>query len=310
MGQAVPNRPDPVCDIYVTDRATSRVVPLGPGRAHDRRERPASLPRIGIAVEPRYLSQLQPAGLARALARAGLEPALIDPDHAASDALDGLDVLVARGRSAALLALLGRAEEAGIPTLNPRAAIAAVVDKAAMARALAAAGIPAPATRLGTREAILEGASPGDFPMVVKPVFGDNARGVHVVRSREELARLPFSEPVALAQPFLSSDGDDLKLYVAGAAVWAVKKPSPIGDRAGAPARLAPSTPALEALAQRCGRLFGLELFGVDCIDTPRGPVVIEVNDFPNYTGIDGVDEQLASHVLERATASRMERAS
>jgi ribosomal protein S6--L-glutamate ligase len=299
-----------VCDIFVTDRPDSRVVPIAPGRLQDRSPRPASPPRIGIAVEPRYLSQLQPAGLVRALERAGLAPSLIDPDHAPSDALDGLDILVARGRSAALLALLGRAEAAGIPTVNPRAAICAVVDKAAMARALSGAGVPTPATRVGTREAILEGARPGDFPMVVKPVFGDNARGVHVVCSREELARLPWNEPVALAQPFLPSDGDDLKLYVAGAAVWAVKKPSPIGDRTGGPARLVPATAALEALAHRCGRLFGLELFGVDCIDGPHGPAVIEVNDFPNYTGIDGVDERLATHVLERASAHRMERAS
>ncbi|HSN15652.1 MAG TPA: hypothetical protein VLT61_13550, partial [Anaeromyxobacteraceae bacterium] len=157
--------------------------------------------------------------------------------------------------------------------------------------------------------ALARASRPGDFPMVVKPLFGDNARGVRVVSSRDELSRLPWSEPLALAQPFLPSDGDDLKLYVAGAAVWAVKKPSPIFRLSG-PARLVRSTPALEALAHRCGRLFGLELFGVDCIETPRGPVVIEVNDFPNYSGIDGVDEQLARHVIGRAAARRMERPS
>jgi ribosomal protein S6--L-glutamate ligase len=272
-------------------------------------ERRWTRPLIGIAAEPRYLAQRQPAGLVAALTRAGHPLVFLDPESATPLSLRGLDVVVARGRSEALLDLLGRAEAAGIATVNSRAAVAAVLDKAEMARALAGAGIPSPATRVGALDAIARASRTEDFPMVVKPIFGDNARGVRVVSSPDELARLPWSEPLALAQPLVPSDGDDLKLYVAGPAVWAVKKPSPIAHRGG-PARLVPATPALEALAHRCGRLFGLELFGVDCIETPRGPVVIEVNDFPNYTGIDGVDEQLARHVVGRATASRAERAS
>jgi glutathione synthase/RimK-type ligase-like ATP-grasp enzyme len=281
---------------------------MNPGLIPEQERRP-TLPRIGIAAEARYLAQRQPAGLIAALTRAGHPLLFLDPESAAPASLRGLDVVVARGRSAALLDLLGHAEAAGVATVNPRAAVAAVLDKAEMARALAAAGIPSPATRVGALDAIARASRPEDFPMVVKPIFGDNARGVRVVSSRDELARLPWSEPLALAQPFVPSDGDDLKLYVAGASVWAVKKPSPIAQRGG-PARLVPATPALEDLAHRCGRLFGLELFGVDCIETPRGPVVIEVNDFPNYTGIDGVNERLARHVVARATACRMERPS
>jgi ribosomal protein S6--L-glutamate ligase len=282
---------------------------MNPGPTPEQ-ERGPTRPLIGIAAEARYLDQRQPAGLIAALMRAGHALVFLDPESAAPASLRDLEILVARGRSEALLDLLGHAEAAGVATVNPRAAVAAVLDKAEMARALAAAGIPSPATRVGALDAIARASRPEDFPMVVKPIFGDNARGVRVVSSRDELARLPWSEPLALAQPFIPSDGDDLKLYVAGAAVWAVKKPSPISHRGAGPARLVPSTPALHALAHRCGRLFGLELFGVDCIETPRGPVVIEVNDFPNYTGIDGVDEQLARHVIGRAAARRTERPS
>lgn len=265
-------------------------------------------PLVGIAAEPRYLAQRQPAGLMMALARAGHPLVFVDVAMPSPVSLRGLDVLVARGRSPALLDLLGRAEAAGVVTVNPRAAIAAVLDKAGMARALAAAGIPSPAFRLGTIASIAREARADEFPMVVKPIFGDNARGIRVVSSRGELAGLPWTEPLALAQPLLPSDGDDLKLYVAGARVWAVKKPSPLAPRPGGSARLVPTTPALEALARRCGRLFGLDLYGVDCVETAGGPVVIEVNDFPNYTGIDGVDEQLAHHVIGRAAGRLAER--
>jgi glutathione synthase/RimK-type ligase-like ATP-grasp enzyme len=269
-----------------------------------------SLPRIGVATEQRYLSQRQPAGLLGALVRAGLEPVLLDPEHPRRGALVGLELVVARGRSAATLGMLGRAEAIGVATLNARAAIASVLDKWAMSRALVAAGIPSPATRVCTREAILRAARPSVFPLVVKPVFGDNARGVRVVSSRDELAALPWDERVQLVQPLVPSDGHDLKLYGVGSTVWAVKKPSPIGRDPGGPARLVPATPELESLARRCGHLFGLELYGVDCIETPRGAVVIEVNDFPNYTAIEGADELLARHVIARAVALRMRRAS
>jgi ribosomal protein S6--L-glutamate ligase len=257
--------------------------------------------RIAIVAEERYLAQAQPAGLARALASFGRRPTPLDPQHLGRSSLTDIDLLVARGRSPSVLELLERAESLGIATLNRRAAIAAVLDKAAMSRALAAAGIPTPPTRVGTPESIARSSCSLDFPLVVKPLFGDNARGVRVIRTRAELACLPWSEPVALAQPFIPSDGFDLKLYVAGAEVHAVRKPSPIAVDRGAQLQPVQVTPALRALALRCGLLFGLELFGVDCIATPSGPVVIEVNDFPNYSGIAGADERLARFALDRA---------
>jgi glutathione synthase/RimK-type ligase-like ATP-grasp enzyme len=266
-------------------------------------------PRIAIAVEPRYLDQRQPAGFAAALVRAGHPATLLDPE--APGQLSEIDLLIARGRSPALLDLLARAEAAGIPTLNRRAAIAAVLDKSRVALALAEAGVPSPRTWVGSIEELRAQARPGAFPLVVKPVCGDNARGVQVVWNRDALARLPWSEPLILAQPFIPGDGFDLKLYVAGGEVWAARKPSPIGDEAtrGTPAQPVPVTATLRALALTCGMRFGLELFGVDCIETPVGPVVIEVNDFPNYSGIDCADDALARLAVERAArAGRVRR--
>ena len=58
-------------------------------------------------------------------------------------------------------------------------------------------------------------------------------------------------------------------------------------------------------LALCCKRLFGLELFGLDCIRTPSGTVVIEVNDFPNYGSVPSASERLADFVMKRARATR-----
>jgi hypothetical protein len=99
--------------------------------------------RIGVLVEPRYLSQRQPAGLCAELRRRGHEVRMIDPDdlpEVGSDGwLDGLNVVVPRGRSIGLLSLLAWAEHRGVPVVNSRRAIGAVRSKLDMAVALAAA---------------------------------------------------------------------------------------------------------------------------------------------------------------------------
>ncbi|MFL5417267.1 MAG: RimK family alpha-L-glutamate ligase [Myxococcales bacterium] len=259
-------------------------------------------PRIAIAAELRYFTHRQPAALGLALLAAGHEAEFLDPTSRAP--LPDLDLLVVRGRSPEIFALLERAEAKGIRTTNRRAAIAAVVDKSSMGRALESAGIPTPRTRVGSFAAVARDSRPEDFPMVVKPVFGDNARGVRIVASREELLSLEWKEPEVIAQPYLPSDGFDLKLYVAGEEVRAVKKPSPLATGMNVAALPVTVTPELRALALRCGVIFGLDLFGVDCIETPGGPVVIEVNDFPNYSGLGEMDGFLARFILDRARYS------
>ncbi|MFQ5776779.1 MAG: RimK family alpha-L-glutamate ligase [Terriglobia bacterium] len=274
---------------------------------------------IGILVERRYLSQLQPLGLTGVLQARGHRVTLIDPQAAAYQMgshrwLQGLDLLVARGRSWELLCLLRWAEARGLPTVNRRAAIAAVHNKAEMGVALSAAGLPAPRSYLGPLEMLSDciRQAGGSFPIVLKPMFGDNGRGLRLVRSETELRQLAWPEPMALAQEFVRGDGQDLKLYVIGEKVWAVRKASSLaGPRQQPPLRPPslrrlhpqplPVPPAWRDLARRCGQLFGLELYGLDCIETPSGLVVIEVNEFGNYTGVPAADGKLADYVLRRA---------
>jgi ribosomal protein S6--L-glutamate ligase len=138
---------------------------------------------------------------------------------------------------------------------------------------------------------------------VLKPVFGDNGGRLRIVDDARRLAKLEWPEPVAIAQQLVRDDGMDLKLYGIGRDVWAIRKPSPLTPpAAGArqPGQVA-LTVALAALARRCGELFGLDLYGVDCVETPEGPVVIEVNEYPNYTAVPGADQRLATLVERRA---------
>lgn len=272
----------------------------------------ASRRPIGLLTEERYLIQAQPTGACEALTALGHRVDVRDagtffPTGDAGPWLDGVDVVVARGRSRFVLTLLGRSEARGMRTINRRASIASVLNKAEMAAALASADVKTPRTFVGSIEGLAESVSPDNYPLVLKPVFGDNCRGLRVVGSPDDLRGLSWPESIALAQPYLSGDGYDLKLYGIGHEIWAVRKRSPFSGgngeastqpTGGRDAELLPLSNALRNLGRSCGRLFGLELFGVDCLETSAGPVVIEVNDFPNYTGVPDADERLARYII------------
>lgn len=266
---------------------------------------------VGLLVERRYLSQSQPSGMSHALASQGHQVRVIDPQetfYSMEDNrwLEGLDLIVGRGRSNALLCLLNWAELEGHITINRQSAIYSVFNKSIMSTVLAAGNVKTPRTFFGSIESLATGIKRESYPIILKPIFGDNSQGLLVVRGPEELIGIDWQDPVALAQEYLPGDGYDLKLYVIGGEVWAVRKPSPFkGPGTPVPAsdkaESVQLTPEHEALGRRCGELFNLELYGVDCIETPNGLLVIEVNDFPNYTSVPEADKKLADYVVRRA---------
>jgi len=264
--------------------------------------------KIGVLAEARYLIQNQPTGLSNELVALGHTVSLIDPQKAfyrmGNDQwFAGLDVIVGRGRSWALLGLLNWAERGGCLTINRQAAISAVHNKAQMSIALAGSGLPIPETYFATIEQLAKEIPAENYPIILKPIFGDNSRGLLVVNSPAELATTDWPEPVALAQRYFKTDGYDLKLYGIGDQIWAVRKVSPFNATAEmdkAKEGLAEITPELTELGRRCGQLFGLDLFGVDCIETEAGVLIIEINDYPNYTNVPEANERLAEYVIRQ----------
>lgn len=249
--------------------------------------------------------------MSRALRSEGHQVKVIDPQETFysmgdNSWTDGLDLIVGRGRSNALMCLLGWAELQGHVTINRQSAIYSVFNKSIMSTVLAAGGVNTPRTFFGSIESLAKNIKKESYPVILKPIFGDNSQGLLVVNGPEELTGLEWLDPVALAQEYLPGDGYDLKLYVIGGEVWAVRKPSPFkgpGTPVLASDKAEPVEvpPEYEALGRRCGELFNLELYGVDCIETPGGLLVIEVNDFPNYTSVPEADKKLADYVVQRA---------
>lgn len=270
--------------------------------------------KLGFIVESRYLRQNMPAAVIDVLKSRNIDIDILNPIGGYFDLeagcfhdaggrsydLKNYSAIVSRNRNALGLAMLCYAEMCGIPVINTHTAIQKVRNKAKMAIALKQACIPSVQTFLADDTSVLATLADTDFPIILKATYGDNSQGLRLVRSPTELPEIQWGNDLVLAQCFINTDGFDLKLYVIEDHVFAVRKPSPFNGDIGAQAQPIEPDQSMIDLALRCGALFDLDLYGVDTIDGPDGLEVIEVNDFPNYTGIAGVAEQIADYVLKR----------
>lgn len=267
-------------------------------------------PAIAVLVEERYRHQTQPAGLARALSERGCAVRVFTdfpPDISSfSERLHEFDLVVLRGRSDELLTAVERAMVWDIPVIDTPHAVRSVRDKALQSYRMGVRGVPTPDTWVGSVRELSTAIPTYLYPLVCKPQFGDNSRGIVLVHDAEEFSQLDWPEPQAVVQRYVPSDGVDLKLYVIGEQVAAVRKPSPVKldaePRHESRSNLGPRTVTAEMrhIVQQCRSAFGLSFFGIDCIEGPAGLQVIEVNDFPNYTDVPRADEQLARFALSK----------
>ena len=143
----------------------------------------------------------------------------------------------------------------------------------------------------------------GSEHVVAKALAGPG-RGASVVTgtARTLPERGPFPGPY-LVEPRLPADGTDRKLYVAGTAVRGLLKPSTLEHphvTSGTP--FTPDVELVE-LALEVGRVLSAHLLGVDVLDTPDGPVAVDVNAFPGFRGIEDAPGLVADHLREHATA-------
>jgi hypothetical protein len=56
------------------------------------------------------------------------------------------------------------------------------------------------------------------------------------------------------------------------------------------------------------GALFGLDIYGVDVVETPEGWVCVDINDFPGFKGVPGAVELIAQFILHVAKRGGMQR--
>jgi ribosomal protein S6--L-glutamate ligase len=69
-----------------------------------------------------------------------------------------------------------------------------------------------------------------------------------------------------------------------------------------------PVTREMLKIARRVGQLFGLDLYGVDVLETPQGLVIVDINDFPSFYGVPRKVASVAEYILHAAYRARLER--
>jgi ribosomal protein S6--L-glutamate ligase len=271
--------------------------------------------QIWVLTDRRYLKQRMPGAVITWLeeqghsvrvvvADDGSRVSLLSPEEDTVSAWTGLrrdDVVVSRSRHPFALALLKQAESLGARTVGTWAAVQRVRNKVRSALALKEHGLPAPETFFASRPADLARLDRSSFPLLLKPFQGDNSRGIRLVRRPEDLASVEWSEAIVLAQRYVDAGGVDLKLYAVGDRVWAIRRPSPLTNGNGRPVPMLVDA-ALERLAHDCAATFELPLLGIDLVEGPLGPLIVDVNEFPNYTGVDEAPEEIGRLLLARSS--------
>jgi ribosomal protein S6--L-glutamate ligase len=210
----------------------------------------------------------------------------LDPEH---------DLYLLKSHTELSLSLAGVLHARGARLLNPYESCATTQNKIIAFRRLRAAGVPVPRSWVTGDFRLLRSVAER-FPLIVKPYLGHRGIGIHVVQTPRDLDRLPHTDGAVIVQEYLEGSGEDLKLYVVGERVFGVRKPfSPESFTVpGVPCEVDAEA---RSMALRVGRALGLGLYGIDVVESPAGPAVVDVNYFPGYKGVPGAGALIASYI-------------
>jgi ribosomal protein S6--L-glutamate ligase len=211
-------------------------------------------------------------------------------------------------------------EGGGAIVVNRLDALLAAQDKFRSSVLLGRAGVATPPAAVAQTPADAEAALAALGEAVAKPVAGSLGDGIERVGEddagrRRVVARAARDGAVYL-QAYVPHPGRDLRVFVVGGrARAAIARHAAPGEwrtniAGGGRAEAVTIGAELGATAEAAAAALGLDYAGVDLVEGPEGPVVLEVNGNPSWQGIleaTGLDmaEVIAEHVLGRALRRR-----
>ena len=193
------------------------------------------------------------------------------------------------------LGILHALGEIGVPVWNSARAIERCVDKSMTSFLLARAGIPTPATwATESRAVAAEIVQREGAPLVLKPLFGSQGRGLRLIRKPADLPAPAEIAGVYYLQRYVGVDRNgfhDFRLLVSqGRVVAAMMRHAAHWitnvKRGGKPVA-AVADSAMKDMAIAAAAAVGANYAGVDIIyDGDERPTVLEVNSMPAWSGL------------------------
>ncbi|MBI5546442.1 MAG: RimK family alpha-L-glutamate ligase [Deltaproteobacteria bacterium] len=199
------------------------------------------------------------------------------------------------------LAVVNQFDMMGVPLLNNSVPIARSRDKLRCLQLLARFGLTIPKTIMAHHRmdvpTLVEQV--GGLPVIVKLLQGTQGIGVMIATTLDEVETLlntfwDLGHDILLQQFIEESQGRDVRALVVGdQVVAAMRRQAKAGEFRSNIHRGGEGTPIeLPAdyadAAVKAAQIVGLEVAGVDMLESKRGPMLMEVNSSPGFEGIEG----------------------
>jgi len=194
--------------------------------------------------------------------------------------------------------MLYKLERSGFYIINPPEAIEHCVDKYGILSILEGADVPVP--RTAATENVAEALKAfkelgGD--VVVKPIFGSRGQGATRIVDADiadtVFKAITFHHGVIYLQEFVAHGHSDIRAFVVDGRVVAAMRRVAEGWKTNYSRGARPSSTTLskefEDLAVKASKAVGCKVAGVDILEGPTGPKIVDVNSQPGWKGLQMV---------------------
>lgn len=211
--------------------------------------------------------------------------------------------------------LLHRLERLGMLIINPPLSIERCADKYFTLCLLEEYGIPVPRTAVTeSSEEALKCFQELGGDAVTKPIFGSRGIGSTRVSDPEIATRIfravSFYHGVLYLQEFVHHGVSDIRAFVIGdnvvASMRRVAKTWKTNVSLGAQPISTRLNSELESLAVRAAKAIGCKIAGVDILEGPNGPVIVELNSQPGWRGLQSVTKTNIADKIVKYTLSEI----
>ncbi len=232
----------------------------------------------------------------------------------------GIDVVIPRIGASITgygLAVVNHFDMMGIPVINNSVPIARSRDKLRCLQLLARFGIDIPRTVMaGDRSNVAKLVEEvGGLPAIIKLIRGTQGVGVMIASTLAEVQTIldtfwDLGQEIVLQEFISESRGRDVRALVVGdRVVGAMRRRAKKGEfrsnlhRGGEGKPVELPREYTEA-AVKAAQIVGLEIAGVDMLESDSGPKVMEINSSPGFEGLEAATRKdVAGAMIDHAVA-------